>query len=185
MNPFLWFIFAIVLPLIIASIITVIVLSFSGIDVIGWATEKGSTMPVISKYIKTDEEKDIMLKLDRAEETIEKQKEEIEDLKSEIESLEAIKDQQEQDIVKLENKTIIDESAEGSSATIEVSEQLKQTAGSFRKMDEQKAADIIQNLDKESAVDILEQLSNDVRGKIMEEMEPKNAADLTKRMLSD
>lgn len=183
MNPILWFIFAIILPLMIVSVIAVFILSIAGIDVLDWAKKKGSTVPVVSTFIKSDEEEDLILQLERAEETIEKQKEEIEDLNLEIESLQSIKEQKEQDIVKLEKKLKSEGDHTDPTSVREPANSVKQTAASFRKMDQQKAAQIIQNLEKDAAIDILKQLSNDVRGKILEEMEPKLAAELTERLM--
>lgn len=183
MNPILWFIFAIVLPLIIVSVIAIFVLSFAGFDVIDWAKKKGSTVPVVSHFIKTDEEKDLQYKLEQAEQKIEKLEDEIEQLNLEINSLEAIRDQQEQDIVKLENQIKADEDETDSAEVSGSANSVKQTAASFRKMDQKKAADILQNLERDAAIDILKQLSNDVRGKILEEMEPKRAAELTQRLM--
>lgn len=189
MNPILWIIFAIIIPLMITTVIAIVVLSFAGIDVIDWAKKKGSTVPVVSSFIKTDEEKDLNLKLERSEEKIEKQQEEIEELKLEIESLNSLREQQEQQILKLENKAKSEQELSQSDGTQpdgtqQPSNNLKQTAASFRKMNGQKAADIIQNLNRDDAIEILQQLSNDVRGKILEEMEPKVAAELTGRLMN-
>lgn len=184
MNPILWIIFAIIIPLMITTVIAIVVLSFAGIDVIDWAKKKGSTVPVVSSFIKTDEEKDLNLKLERSEERLEEQREEIEELKLEIESLQSIKEQQEQEIVKLENKVKSDIELAPLDEAQQPANSLKQTAASFRKMNGQKAAEIIQNLSRDDAIEILQQLSNDVRGNILEEMEPKVAAELTGRLMN-
>jgi len=182
MNPVVWFIFAIFLPLLITSIIVLVTLSFFNVDVLGWAKEKGSNVPVVSNFIKTDEEETLILELEKAEKTIEQQQKEIEELKQEIESLESINARQEQDITKLEKNLEDDGQSEDEKETQEKS--VKQTAASFRKMDHEKAADIIQNLERETALDILQQLSNDVRGNILEEMEAKVAAELTEQLMA-
>ncbi|HLQ98145.1 MAG TPA: hypothetical protein VK135_05590, partial [Candidatus Dormibacteraeota bacterium] len=56
-NPILWFLFAIVIPVIIALILTFIILMATGTDISGWAKNTGSKIPVISSFITTEEEK--------------------------------------------------------------------------------------------------------------------------------
>lgn len=179
-NPILLFLFAIVIPVIIVLVIAVFGLSLAGIDVVGWAKDKGSNVPVVSHFIKTDEEKSLEQKLTRANETIEVQKEEIDDLKKEIESLESIVDDLELDVTRLENR----HTNEGSLTTDESpkADEIKQAASSFRKMDEEKAANIVQNLERNTAVAILSSLSGDVRGGILAEMEPQAAAEIMEAM---
>lgn len=183
MNPILWIIFAIILPLIIVSVIAVFVLSFTSFDVIDWAKKKGNNVPIISSFIKSDEENELLSKLERAEDMLETQKEEIAELNLELQGMESINLQQEQEIIKLENKIKGEEELADPASTVEPSARIKQTAASFRKMDQKKAAEIIQNLERDSAITILKELSNDVRGKVLEAMEPKIAAELTERLM--
>src|SRR5690625_5512256 len=56
-NPFLWFIFAIVIPVIIIISLTVLVLAIAGFDVSGWTKDKASNIPIVSSFITTEEEK--------------------------------------------------------------------------------------------------------------------------------
>src|SRR5690625_6226290 len=58
-NPFLWFIFAIVIPVIIIISLTVLVLAIAGFDVSGWTKDKASNIPIVSSFITTEEEKKI------------------------------------------------------------------------------------------------------------------------------
>src|SRR5690625_3376591 len=95
-NPIVMFIFAVILPLILAAILAIFVLSFAGFDVTGWMKEKGQNVPVIGKMIKTDEEKDMMRKLNNALETIDAQKEQLEEYEKEISSMRDIIDELEQ-----------------------------------------------------------------------------------------
>ena len=181
-HPILLFVFAVVIPLIIVIALTIAVLSFAGVDAIGWMKDKGGTMPVVSSLITSIEEEESEKKLARANETIAMQKEELDDLTREITSLEDIIDQQEIDIKRLENRTIDEEENEENEG--ENNDEVKQASSSFRKMEPENAAQIIQNLDKNTAVSILSNLSGDVRGKILAEMESKNAAELTEEMLN-
>src|SRR5690625_3371792 len=104
MHPILWFLFAIIIPVLIAISLTIVVLSAAGFNVVGWMKETGSNIPILSSVIKKDEEikhEQIEKKL---QDTITSQSEEIEQLTQHIENLEANIDQLEKEIIKLENK---------------------------------------------------------------------------------
>lgn len=179
-NPILLFLFAVVIPLVVVIGVALLTLPFFGVDLGGWA--KKSNIPVISSIATSKEDKQFENKLEKANETIETQRVDINELNKEIESLEGIIDDLEMDIKRLENRT--DSKADEAESAEQKEEEIKQTANSFRKMDPEKAAPIIQNLDKNIAVPILSNLSGDVRGAILAEMEPKQAAELTKEMIS-
>lgn len=182
-NPILWILFAIVIPLMVVSVIAVFVLSLVGVDVTGWMKEKGSNIPVVSSLVTTDEEKDLKRQLEQANETIESQAEEIEALNQEIEHLEGIIEDLELDMERIENRNESEESLlEDSDLTDE--EEIKRVASSFRKMDPEDAAQIIQNLDQTNAIAILSNLSGDVRGDILAEMEPRQAAEIMTAMMN-
>lgn len=121
--------------------------------------------------------------MEQANETIQNQAEEIDVLNQEIQHLENMLDDLELEIEKLENKNKSEEALlEGSDLSNE--EELKQVAASFRKMDPESAAQIIQNLDQSNAIAILSSLSGDVRGNILAEMEPGKAAQITAAMMN-
>ena len=182
-NPILWILFAIVIPLMVVSVIAVFVLSLVGVDVTGWMKEKGSNIPVVSSLVTTDEEKDLQRQLEQANETIESQAEEIEALNQEIEHLEGIIEDLELEMERIENRNESEESLlEDSDLTDE--EEIKRVASSFRKMDPEDAAQIIQNLDQTNAIAILSNLSGDVRGDILAEMEPRQAAEIMTAMMN-
>lgn len=180
-NPFLIFIFAIVLPVILAGTLAIFTLAFVGVDVAGWMKDRTQNVPVVGNLVQSDEEKELTRKLERALETIDEQKEQIEEYEQEIESMRNIIDDLELENKKLANQAEDEEESENGE---EQQDEIKRTASSFRKMDPEKAAPIIQNMDNAIAVEILASLSADVRGNILAEMEPKNAAELT-TMLSN
>lgn len=181
-NPFIWFLFAIVVPLIVAVIITVIILLVAGVNVGDWVKKTGSKIPVVSTVIKTDEEKNLEKQNAEATQTINKQNEEIAQLTDEIESLQTINEELEQEIVKLEKANENNTSKEPDEET-ETVNMVKQASTSFKDMDPEKAAPIFQSLEKSSAVSILKELSNDVRGEILAEMDPELAAELTELLM--
>lgn len=184
MNPFVKFLFMIVLPLLVAGILAVIVLSFVGIDVIGWSKEKLNDVPVVGQMIKTDEEQELSRKLATANDTIRSQREEIEQLKQQIEDLQAQVEEYEMELTKLENEEESAEQLDAESETAE-DEEIKQLASSFRKMDKEQAARIVENLDTTTAVLLLSNISANIRGEILEQMDPQIAARLMQTMANE
>src|SRR5690625_5003539 len=123
-NPILWILFAVIIPLLIVSFLAVVILNLVGVDVNSWVKEKGSTIPVVSSFIETDEEKELKRQLEQANETIQNQDEEIDVLNQEIQHLENMLDDLELEIEKLENKNKSEEALlEGSDLSNE--EELK------------------------------------------------------------
>ncbi|MGM8211752.1 MotE family protein [Virgibacillus sp. W0430] len=181
-NPFIGFLFVVVIPLIVAIVLTIIIMVVAGVDVERWIKKTGSQIPVVSSVVKTDEEKEHEQQQIKAKDIIEKQKSDIKQLTAEISSLQATNDELKQKIVKLEKAN---EEERNNQTEAEQSNTVKKASTSFRKMDKEKAARIFQNLDKSSAVSILIELPNDVRGEILGEMEPTLAAELTERLLTE
>lgn len=182
MNPILTIIFAVILPLIVALVLAVIVLSFIGVDVAGWTEDKLTKTPIVSSFVQTEDEKSLTVKLDKANDTIKTQNEIIEELEDEVEQLEAQLDDLEIDMAKLENERE-EEVADAADLELEEDVDIKQLAGSFRKMDKEQAAKIVANLNVSTAVLLLQNVSGDVRGEILEEMEPQTAANLMESMM--
>lgn len=184
-NMFIRILVAVVLPFIITVALTIFVLQLFGVDVLGWTEEKLAQTPIISSFVKTEDEKILSEKLDKANETIETQKKEIEDLKAQIEQLEAEIENKEMEIAKLENEKESQQNAEndaedGTAQDVDI----KKLASSFKKMDKEQAAQIIANMDIQTAVLLLSNVSSDVRGAILEEMEPQQAANIMQRMMN-
>lgn len=187
MNPFLWFLFAIVFPILIAGTLMIIVLSAAGFPVTDWMKKTGSNIPVVSTFIKTDEEKGYEITIERLNKTIDKQKDEIEQLQQMVEDLTFMVSQLEDENLKLENKIESEEQLsnddEENDETAET-ESIKKLTSSFRKMNKKRAASIIAELDESLATHVLQELSSDTRGKILEAMDAEKAAVLTQRMLT-
>ncbi|OZU90318.1 hypothetical protein CIL03_04005 [Virgibacillus indicus] len=182
MNPILWFLFAIVIPVAVALTLTVIIFAVAGVNVIDWAKEKGNNIPVISSLITTPDENKEEQQKERVQETAENKDAEIEQLQQETNDLQATIETLEQEIEKLENRNTSRNEAEGDEA--EEPSPLKTISDSFKDMDSEQAAGILQNLDNEMAVSILKEVSNKVRGELLGEMEAEKAAELTQLFIS-
>ncbi|MBM7598593.1 flagellar motility protein MotE (MotC chaperone) [Virgibacillus halotolerans] len=185
MNPILWFLFVIIVPLLIILFLTIFILSIAGFSVLDWTKEKVEDVPIISALVTTeqepmkDQEKNQML------DKLASKDEEIEQLNQEVEDLEATIEELEHEQAKLEGNS---DSAEDTSDSLEdkqADNPLKTASGSFKDMDSEQAALIIQNMEKETATAILEAVSPKVRGKIMEAMDPEKAAELTQLIIDE
>lgn len=187
LNPFLWFLFAIVIPLIIVSSLTILILGLAGYDVSGWAKNTANNIPIVSSFVKTDEEKDYEQMKQEMEEKLEKKDAEIKQLENLTEDLETTIDQLNQEILKLENKLESNEQlSEEQEELVEGNkDELRQIARSFQNMKSKQAAAVLENMDQNDAIHILKEISNDGRGKILEAMDPKKAAELTKLFMNE
>lgn len=187
-NPILWLFFAIIIPIVIAIVLTVFVLNISGVDVSGWAKDQGKKIPGISSLIKEDEKKENVNKENRKNTEADK----ISELQDKVQELEEQNFDLKQDYLKLENEkdsleSLLDsdEEDEPNKEQKQKSSPAKDTANSFRKMKPKQAALIIQDMESSRANEILHELSNDVRGKILEEMDPEKARKLINARLDE
>lgn len=201
MNPILWFFFAIVIPIVVAIVITVIVLTIAGVDVAGWAKEKGAKIPVVSSLVSDSEDKKAEPKNNlQVSESVKAKDAQINKLKDQVRELEASVDDLEQQVVKEKNKQKSSENAQNtnqpgttgqtSAATGQAGSQVgnanpqvKKMAGSFRKMDSKQAAKIVEDLPNDMAIELLGELSTETRGQVLQEMDAKQAAKLTAQFL--
>lgn len=185
-NPLLWFIFAVMIPLLITVALTVLILMFSGVDIGGWAKKIGSKIPIVSSLIQEDEKS----QESSAEERSQKD-EEIKLLKNQVVDLEKQNNDLKQTNAKMKNENesnnnlnldseeIEDEQEEETSTTV------KEIANSFKQMKPKQAALIMEDLSNEQANEILKELSNNTRGKILQEMDPNKAGNLVENYMND
>ncbi|MFZ3576608.1 MotE family protein [Virgibacillus sp. DJP39] len=186
-NPILWFLFAIIVPLVVAVTIIGIIFSVAGFNVIDWVKTTGNSIPVVSSVIDTEEEKTQQRTKDDYKDKINKKDEKINELKKEVGTLEGTVERLEQEIIKLESADspkLIDETAEESSNENEKNSQLKSLIASFEKIDPEKTALILKDLEEGIVIAILKGLPEDIRAAIFEEMEPEQAAQYTKAYLN-
>ncbi|AXI09085.1 hypothetical protein CUC15_09180 [Oceanobacillus zhaokaii] len=179
-NPIIGFLFAIIIPIIIAAILIIVILEIAGVDVMDWTKEKVGIISVTE----TDSTEKEGKTADNIQSAIEEKDTEIEILNQDIRILEATIDELEQEIVKFENNQ------EGVSSTASEGDTVQQTddsiavvANAYKEMDGEQSAAILESLDRETAVNILLAVSNKVRGSILQEMDTQIAAELTQLLL--
>src|SRR5690625_2220425 len=80
MNPLIWFLIAIVIPVVFAIALAFIIFSMAGIDATGWIKDKASNVPVVSSLVTTEEDKDLQSKNEKLQLTIEEKNSEVEQL---------------------------------------------------------------------------------------------------------
>lgn len=182
MNPFLWFFFAIIVPLIVAITLAFIIITVTGFDAWGWIKSTGKNIPVISSLLPADEsEKQEAIEKERGELALKEKEREIEDLLADNDELKAQIKQMEQKQAKLEKSLKTTRNTEKMKETED--NQVEQFVGSFKDMDAKQAAQIIENMNEASARALLKEMPNKVRGKILEAMDPKKAAEFTQHLI--
>ncbi|GAB3793966.1 MotE family protein [Virgibacillus kimchii] len=181
MNPVLWLLFAVIIPAIVVIGILLVILNVAGVNVSGWAKGQAGNIPVLSTLVGGNEESAYDEESGYLEERIAEKDAEIESLNKEIRELETTIERLNQDIVKLENRN--EETAVEAIELEEENDTALSISGSFKDMDSEQAALILQNMESDTALYILEAVSNKVRGEILEAMDPETAADLTQLLI--
>lgn len=186
MNPILWFLFAIVIPVSIVLVIIFVILSLAGFNVLDWTREKGSELPVVSNFVSSPEEVAIEEEISRLEEELEMKDEEIEqleftidELEDEIVHLEQEISSQEEIIANFEAEETDEEDGEETD-----NDSLSEMAKTFEEMKAKGAAQILENMTEEEVVIIMRELPNDVRGAILEAMDAEIAASIAAQLMN-
>lgn len=184
-NPLIWFIFAIIIPIIVAGTLAIIIFSIAGFDTLGFMKSIGNKTPVISSIISSDEDKTKKKEELNTEGIIDKENENemIQQLQEENEKLQARVKELEKENLKIEKTQ---ESLENKEDKKEPENtEVQQFVGSFKDMEPNQAAQIIKNMNENTAISILKEMPNKVRGGILEAMDAKTAASLTQKLLHE
>lgn len=185
-NPFLWFLFAIVIPLMIVISLTILILSMAGVNVGGWMKDTASNIPLVSTFVKTEDEETVEDIRQKMDEEIHEKDLEIRNLQGVNEEYKARIDSLEQELLKIKNeKESLEQLADEEEEKAEENkDEIKEIAASYENMKSKQAALVLEKLDNEISLEILKYLSKDSRGKILEAMDPEKAADLTRLFMS-
>ncbi|WP_121639903.1 MotE family protein [Virgibacillus sp. Bac330] len=186
MNPFLWFLFAIIVPIGFTITLVTIILLATGVDVGGWVKGKAAEIPGVSSFVDEDDGRKAKDVADtQLKSQIENKDSEIKQLQEELKDKETTIQMLEQDIIKLQdreqNQT---EEQQKKDENQTKKNSFKSMSTSFKEMDEEKAAQILQDLKRKTALAILEELDDKERGKILEVMDATTAAQLTEQFLN-
>jgi flagellar protein FlbB len=178
-NKFQWFLFAGIIPLIFAIVVSLIVFTFAGVDVVDAAKKYGQYIPGISKLIPNEEgtinieaklqkdvldleavNKDQLASMEKLEIEIEKRQGEIDSLQAKIEKL-------------TEELRVREEQQQ------ETKQTLTEIGKMYESMSAKNAAAILTELNEQEALKILKILPSNSLGSILEKMAPVDAARYT------
>jgi flagellar protein FlbB len=174
-----WFLFVVLVPMLFATLVALVVLTFAGVNVVDAAKKYGANVPGLSKLV-TEEDtainveeqlrKDIVdLESINKEQlaTISDLKEEVEQSQANVESLQSKVEQLTKELTKEEKEQE------------DTKQTMKEIAGVYETMSAKNAAAIITELREQEALKILQTLSTESLGSILEKMEPVDAARYT------
>ncbi|WP_246939936.1 MotE family protein [Bacillus pinisoli] len=183
-NKFQWFLFVGVIPLLFAVIVSIVVLTFAGVDVAGAIQKYGQHIPGVSKLLPAEEGTiDLEAKLKQDVSNLEATNQENLTM---IEQLEKEAEVRETEMSSLQAQ--IEDLTEQLKAKELEQQETKQTIDELSKiyesMSSKNAAAILSELDDQDALTILRALSTEALGSILEKMEPTDAARFTK-LLAD
>ena len=176
---FQWFI-VITIPIIFALIITGIILSIIGVDVIGTTKETLNKVPVVNEWVTTDEEKTFEHQLENKENTISRLEDELQIERSQS----ATKDKTIENLQAEIDALVAQLDGIEAEQQIESEDQIarKKVIRSFSEMKPKEAAPIMEKMDKELVNEILKELDERSVARILAEMEPDQAASYIKEM---
>ncbi|MFS0561206.1 hypothetical protein AB1K91_10745 [Terribacillus sp. 179-K 1B1 HS] len=188
------FILYFLLPVVLAAVLVIAILEFSGVSV----AKLASGIPVIGNMV-NDESTSASSSTADAE----KLKKQLKDQQATIDMMKDTEDAKNaeiddlnQQIIKLENQLNGTEPASDTAGTQstsgggtaegeEAATPYKEAASSFSKMDDAKAAAIISKMDNEKALGVLQELSGKKRGTILAAMDAEAAATYTSAMVDE
>ncbi|KKB42360.1 MotE family protein [Bacillus thermotolerans] len=175
-GVFQWIIFMIVIPLLFALLVTLIVMTVAGINVL----EKAKELPVISQIMdeesadngKENNERVALLKEEAKQKDVKIQEleKELEQSKREVEELLTEKDRLELEIQKMKEQEKEKEEKKAQDRSI---------ISTYESMSPKNVANILVNLTDDEAVEILSEMSTDQQADILEKLPPETAAKYT------
>jgi flagellar motility protein MotE (MotC chaperone) len=184
-NPILWILFAVIIPLIIVIVIIGIILGVAGFNVIDWAKEQGSEIPIVSNFITSEEETETEMLVERMTETLSGKDEEIDQLNVEISNLETHVADLENEIEEQQQMMEQTEETDADPELMSENDSLVEVAKTYEEMDSGNAATILELMEEDEVILILRELASDVRGEILEVMDSELAANLTQRLMNE
>ncbi|AZV42275.1 MotE family protein [Peribacillus asahii] len=178
-----WFLFAIVIPVIFAILVTIIVMTYYGVNV--FEKTKEISDKISMQVFQTDEKQKEETTTDYNQKIVDLEAE-IKDKEAEIQSLESIIDSRDKNLQKAEaeQEQLQKEINELKQAQMTSNVEIKEIVKTYEMMSAKKAAPIITQMSDDDAVGILANLKPVTLAKVLEQMAPKDAARLTKKLQS-
>ncbi|MFD1336112.1 MotE family protein [Oceanobacillus iheyensis] len=183
-NPFILVFFAGVIPLFVVAILAVFILEMAGVEVVDWAKEKTSNVPIVGEMIKEDQPvTQSSPELETAQAKLQEKQDEVIELENSIGDLESTIKQLEDEILRLEHRDdSTNNTEEDQNPEEEVANEMIQ---SFTEMKGKQAAQILESIeDDQLVVRILEGMEPADRGEILQRMTKDEAARYTELVMA-
>ncbi|WP_066193877.1 MULTISPECIES: MotE family protein [Gracilibacillus] len=181
-GMFQW-LMVIVVPLIFAAIITVIILSVMGVDVMKHTKETLNKVPFLSEYVTTDDEAYYQHQLTNRDQSIEQLQARVEELEVELETSQGTVTDLEEELAEASVESV--ELGNSEETPEEEDDNLEELSESFLAMKPEEAAPIIENLADEVAIPLLTLMDAEARGEIMAVMESEVAANYASMLAAE
>lgn len=182
-NKFQGFLLVVVIPLLFAITVTLIILTFLGINVFEKAEQVTNKIPFISSMntekssIATEEYESKLIEL---EGSMKDREAEIDQLEKELENKEAEIHRSE-----LEQQRLQDEINELLAIQEENKRAFDDILQTYETISPKRSAPILSNMDQQEALKILSSLKSDTLAAILEKMEPADAAKFTELLTTE
>ncbi|WP_169824146.1 MotE family protein [Anaerobacillus alkalidiazotrophicus] len=181
-SKFQWFVMVIFIPIMFAILLFSIILSFMGISVVDQAKQVASNIPVLSNYVKTEDQ--IIAEEEKA--NIDELMAIINARETELSLLEQTLSTKEEEILSLLNEIeiLMGQLEEKKETQLEVKTEYIEIAKLYETMSAKNAANILTQLSGDEAAIHLSFIKIDARAAILAKMAPDKAAELIS-LLSD
>jgi flagellar motility protein MotE (MotC chaperone) len=178
-----WLFYIVLLPLLFTALLTGIILTFLGYNVVFTVHEAANKIPFLERIIPDPvaDQGEVPDAGNGKNSVSEEMTTELKKRDSEIQRLQIEMEQKNKQLAELQSKNS-ELQKENEAETLTEKEhqtQLQQLSSLFGGMSPGKAAPIIENLTTEEAVLVLSQMKLDERGRVLEKMDPKKAADVS------
>ncbi len=181
-GVFQWLI-VILVPLIVAILITIVILYVMGIDISKYTKDTLNKVPFIEDNVTTDEEELYENNIAQKEQEIASLEEELEVVQYETQSKDSTIEELEEEVENLTTQLAeLEQEETETSNNVDAYEELSESFGSMKP---KTAAPIVENMENAIAIPLLRQIDPEVRGEILGEMDPAIAAEYSNLLVNE
>ncbi|MFD1018184.1 MotE family protein [Thalassobacillus hwangdonensis] len=170
-----WFLLVIVIPIIFLIVLTLIIMTVAGKNVF----EMAQQIPGVESLVTSEEEAINENKINELMADVADKSARIEQLEGELAGKDDTIEELNEEILALQT-----EQESEDQVNTDQEEMIKSISASFKDIDAEEAAPIIEQLDEVLAVSVLEKVPNEERGLILAAMDPEKAANLTSAFIN-
>ncbi|WP_027954208.1 MotE family protein [Halobacillus kuroshimensis] len=174
---------AVFIPFIFLGVLAWVALTLSGMNVSKEVGKAASAIPGLSTFTSSNEAESTGDTSDRLEAALANKEAEINQLKQEASDKESLMEEKDRQILQLQAD--LEEASQPSVQEEEAEDSVKDLALSFREMDAEDAAPILQEMNQDKAVLVLKEITNKERGTILGAMESAAAAEIAVRLMDE